>query len=77
MQGLLKAEVESLKKDLQLRDRENAELARRLKDEGEKVTEEQTLRATANSLREVAEGNLAWLQQYGIAQVCSMLYTFF
>ena len=76
MQRLLKAEVESLKKDLQLRDREKAELARRLKEEEGKVTEEQTLRATANSLREIAEGNLAWLQQYGIAQVC-MLYTSF
>ena len=65
-----------MKKDLKLRDTEKAELARRLKEEGEKVVEEQTLRATANSLREVAEGNLAWLQQHGIVQVRVMLCIF-
>ena len=62
-----------MKKDLKLRDTEKAELVRRLKEEGEKVVDEQTLRATANSLREAAENNLAWLQQYGIVQVCIIL----
>ena len=65
--------MESLKKDLKLRDTEKAELTRRLKEEGEKIIDEQTLRATANSLRETAESNLAWLQQYGIVQVCIIL----
>ena len=68
-QELLKAEVESLKKDLSLRDVEKAELTRRLAEGDSKIVEEQTLHATAESLKEKAMNNLTWIQHQGIVRV--------
>ena len=58
-----------MKKDLSLRDVEKAELARRLAEGDAKIVEEQTLRATAESLKDAATNNLTWLQQQGIVRV--------
>ncbi|MFS7945428.1 hypothetical protein Hanom_Chr06g00524181 [Helianthus anomalus] len=66
---LLKAEVESIKKNLELEQTEKAETSRRLSETEEKLENSKTARATAESELEPLKSDMLWLKERGISSV--------
>ncbi|MFS7981361.1 putative transcription factor C3H family [Helianthus anomalus] len=65
-----KAELESVKKDLQLERVEKAEAARRLTETEGKLESSETARATTESLVELLKNDMLWMRHHGIINVC-------
>ncbi|MFS8026061.1 hypothetical protein Hanom_Chr16g01482601 [Helianthus anomalus] len=68
-EGLLKAEVESVKKDFQLEWVERVETSCRLSETEEKLECSKTARVTAESQIELLKSDMLWLKEHGIISI--------